>query len=197
MLPFQSSHCSQRDSREKSSPGKRKAIPTQEGHRAWTGVISVPLCLPWNHLTRDFSSILIKRDFKSYFLVLTSLQSGMDAGKIHLQRDRERVLSVSCCCCEGQDCQLQPAVRSFIPPSDDKSSCRSKAAVSSEMICYGWSVTAGLSQLCFCATSSNKGEVLHHSEHCPPAEQRHLAVPSTQSKGCVTTVESRHRHIAA
>lgn len=68
MLPFQSSHCSQRDSREKSSPGKRKAIPTQEGHRAWTGVISVPLCLPWNHLTRDFSSILIKRNFKSYFI---------------------------------------------------------------------------------------------------------------------------------
>lgn len=50
-------------------------------------------------------------------------------------------MSLFCCCCEGQDCQLQPTVQSFIPPSDDKSSCGSKAPVGSEMICYGRSVT--------------------------------------------------------
>lgn len=73
----------------------------------------------------------------------TSSKQDRDAGKIHLPRYRERAMSLSCCCCcccAGQDCQLQPAVWSFIPPSDDKSSCGSKAAVSSEMICYGWSV---------------------------------------------------------
>lgn len=42
-----------------------------------------------------------------------------------------------------------------------------------------WVICHGLSQLCFCATSSNKWEALHNSEHRPPAEQHHLSLPST------------------
>lgn len=40
-------------------------------------------------------------------------------------------------------------------------------------------VMGDLSQLCFCATSSNRWAALHHSERRPPAEQRHLSVPSS------------------
>lgn len=105
--PFQSSHCFRRDSGEKSN-----LAVVRDTQECESGVIRVSsLSSLKSPHWRFFLNFDQKRlEILFYFLVLTSLQRRIDSGKIHLQTIKKRAMSLSCCCCKGWDCQLQPAV---------------------------------------------------------------------------------------
>lgn len=174
MRPFQSSHCSQCDNREKSNPAILRETPSV--NQVWSALLFVFLEITsqgillqfWSkeildlilfycpHISskqdrrREDSSPKIQGESDESFLLLLLWGSGLAAAAncVELyssQRWQEQLWLQS-------PCQLRDYLL--------------------------WVICQGLSHLCFCATSSNKREALHHSEHRPPAEQRHLSVPS-------------------
>lgn len=172
MLPFQSSHCSQCDSWEKQPSHTKRDT---EHEQVWSAFLFVLLEITWQEILLPFWSKEILN------LILFSCPH------ISTKQDRCREDSSPKIQGESDESFLLLLWGSGLPAAADcvelYSSQRwqeqlwlqSRCQLRDDLL---WVICHRLSQLCFCATSSNKWEALHHSEHRPPAEQHHLSVSS-------------------
>lgn len=168
---FQSSHCSQRDSREKSNPAILREA--QSVNQVWSAFLFVFLEITSQEILLQFWSKEILSLILFYCPHISSKQDRHredSSPKIQGESDESFLLLLwgsglpaAANCVElysSQRWQEQLWLQSPCRLRDD----------------LLWAICHGLSQLCFCATSSNKWEALHSSEHRPPAEDRKSVV---------------------
>lgn len=92
-------------------------------NQVWVGV---PLCHPSNRLTGDSFKFRSKEIINLILFSCPHISSEQGRFREYSSPKTRRESDEPGCCCEGWDCQLQPAMWSFVPHSDDRSSCGSK-----------------------------------------------------------------------